>query len=50
MKKNVLIIAAPFGFGPASKALLIADALKGDANISILTDGDAFDLCGKVPI
>ena len=47
MKKNVLIIAAPFGFGPASKALLIADALEGDANISILTDGDAFTFVAK---
>lgn len=47
MKKNVLIIAAPFGFGPASKALLIADVLKGDANITILTDGDAFAFVEK---
>lgn len=41
MSLRVLIVAAPFGFGPAAKALLIADALAGVAEVTIFSNRDA---------
>ena len=42
MKPRVLIVAAPFGFGPASKALSVANGLSKAAEITINVGGDAF--------
>lgn len=47
MKKNILVIAAPFGYGPASIALLIADALAEGANVTILSNRDAYQFVDK---
>ncbi len=41
MKSAVLIIAAPFGFGPAAKALIIEAALRDIAHVTFSADGDA---------
>ncbi|MDO8419517.1 MAG: hypothetical protein Q7S90_05715 [Rubrivivax sp.] len=42
MRKNVLIVAAPFGYGPVARALLVAQALADVADITILSSGDAY--------
>lgn len=39
--KNALVIAAPFGFGPASKAIHIARTLAPSLSVTILSAGDA---------
>lgn len=41
MRKRILIVAAPFGYGPAARALLIADALSGLVDVTFLSRGDA---------
>ncbi|MDA1076765.1 MAG: hypothetical protein O3A63_18735 [Proteobacteria bacterium] len=41
--KNVLVIIAPFGFGPASKGLYIAEQLSGLARLTLTSSGDAYD-------
>lgn len=41
--KTALIIAAPFGFGPSSKALIIAEYLKDDYSVSIASSGNAVE-------
>ncbi|MCL4747969.1 MAG: hypothetical protein KJZ83_21545, partial [Burkholderiaceae bacterium] len=40
--KNIMIAAAPFGYGPAARALLIADALATRASVTLFTNRDAF--------
>jgi hypothetical protein len=40
--KNIIVIAAPFGFGPAAKALMVGDSLVQAANITLFSAGDAF--------
>lgn len=41
MKSNVLIVVAPFGFGPAAKALIIGAALADIAQVTFSADVDA---------
>ena len=41
MKPNVLIVAAPFGFGPAARSLIVAEGVKEIANVAFFSDGDA---------
>jgi hypothetical protein len=41
LKRNVLIVAAPFGFGPAARSLIVAEGLKDVADVSFFSDGDA---------
>jgi len=41
VRKNIIILAAPFGFGPAAKALRIADALADLADITLFSSRDA---------
>jgi len=45
--KKIAIIAAPFGYGPASKALLIADSLVHLAEITLISNGDAYRFIKK---
>jgi len=45
--KRIVIVAAPFGYGPASKALQIADHLSAMAEITIISKGDAFQFLKK---
>lgn len=40
MARTVLIIAAPFGFGPSSKALILAKGLSESSSVTINLDGD----------
>lgn len=42
MRKSVLIIAAPFGYGPAARALLVAQGLVDVADVTILSTRDAY--------
>ncbi len=39
--KNIMIAAAPFGYGPAARALLIADALAARGSVTLFTNRDA---------
>ena len=39
--KQVLILAAPFGFGPASKAIRLAQILSPAAQVTLVSAGDA---------
>jgi len=41
--KQILIIAAPFGFGPPSKALILAEYLRGQYRVSISSMGSAVE-------
>jgi hypothetical protein len=41
--KQILIIAAPFGFGPPSKALILAEYLRGRYKVSISSTGSAVE-------
>ena len=41
--KQILIIAAPFGFGPSSKALILAEYLRGRYQVSISSMGSAVE-------
>jgi adenosine deaminase len=41
MAPRILIIAAPFGFGPSSKALILAKGLSESSSVTINIDGDA---------
>lgn len=41
MTPKILIIAAPFGFGPSSKALILAKGLSPLGSVTIQLDGDA---------
>lgn len=43
MKIQLLVIVAPFGFGPAAKALILANGLQHVADITFCADRDAFD-------
>lgn len=43
MRRNILITAAPIGFGPASKAWLIAEELRRTHSVTINISGDAAD-------
>lgn len=40
--RRILIIAAPFGYGPAARALLIATALTDLAEVTVLSSRDAY--------
>jgi hypothetical protein len=42
LKPNVLIVAAPFGFGPAARSLILAEGIKDVADLSFFSDGDAY--------
>jgi hypothetical protein len=42
VRDRVLIIAAPFGYGPAARALLIANALADLATVTLLSSRDAY--------
>jgi hypothetical protein len=42
MKPRVLIVAAPFGFGPAAKALILAHGLKDLADLTLFADREAW--------
>ncbi len=42
MSDRVLIIAAPFGYGPAARALLLANALADLAAVTLLSSRDAY--------
>lgn len=42
MRKKLLIVAAPFGYGPAARALLLARGLADTADVTILSFGDAY--------
>ena len=42
MRNRVLIIAAPFGYGPAARAMLIASALADLATVTLLSSRDAY--------
>lgn len=42
MRRSVLIIAAPFGYGPAARALLVAQGLVDVADVTILSARDAY--------
>ena len=41
--RRILIIAAPFGFGPSSKALILAEYLRGRFQVSISSMGSAVE-------
>lgn len=41
MKPRLLLLAAPFGFGPASKALMVAQALHAAWDVTIVSARDA---------
>lgn len=41
MLKHILIIAAPFGFGPSSKALILAEYLRDRYQVSISSTGNS---------
>lgn len=47
MKPNVLIVAAPFGFGPAARSLNLAEGLKDVAQLFFFSDGDAYRFIEK---
>jgi len=47
MKKKVVIVAAPFGYGPAAKAILCLEALSDVAEITIVSKGNAFEFIRK---
>ena len=47
LKPNVLIVAAPFGFGPAARSLIVAEGIKDLANVSLFSDGDAYRFIEK---
>lgn len=46
-KPRVLIIAAPFGFGPPAKSLILARSLEGVAEVSFSADRDAHDFIAR---
>ena len=41
-RKQVLVVAAPFGYGPAARALLVANGLAAVADSTILSSSDAY--------
>lgn len=41
MKPRVLVVVAPFGFGPAARALMLVEALHADADLVLSADRDA---------
>lgn len=45
--KKTLIVAAPFGYGPAAKAIHIAEHLAGRTDVTIVSAGDAYRLIRK---
>jgi hypothetical protein len=47
VKPNVLIVAAPFGFGPAARSLIVAEGIKDVARLSFFSDGDAYRFIDK---
>ena len=46
-RPRLLIVAAPFGFGPAAKSLIIAHGLQTFAEITISSDRDAYDFIAR---
>lgn len=42
LRRKILIVVAPFGYGPASKGLLIAQALADSADITVVSSRDAY--------
>lgn len=46
-KPRVLIIAAPFGFGPAAKSLIFARGLEDVAEVTFSADCDAYDFIAR---
>lgn len=42
MKPRVLIVAAPYGFGPAAKALIVAHGLQDQADLAFCADREAW--------
>ena len=49
--KNVLIIIAPFGFGPAANGLCVADCLANRAHLTLVTTGSAYTfISGAAPV
>jgi len=47
LKPNVLIVAAPFGFGPAARSLNLAEGIKDVAELTFFSDGDAYRFIEK---
>ena len=47
LKPNVLIVAAPFGFGPAARSLIVGEGIKDIADLSFFSDGDAYRFIEK---
>jgi hypothetical protein len=47
LKPNVLIVAAPFGFGPAARSLIVAEGIKDIVDVSFFSDGDAYRFIEK---
>jgi hypothetical protein len=45
--KKILIVAAPFGYGPVVKALLIADDLAAIAEVTIFSSRDAYQFVDR---
>lgn len=47
MRPRVLVLAAPFGYGPAARSLLIAEALCDGADVTIFTNRDALHFVNR---
>ena len=47
MKPRVLIVAAPFGFGPAAKALILVRGLQDRADLALCADREAWDFIDR---
>lgn len=48
--KQILIIIAPFGFGPAAKGLYLADKLAVDACLTLVSTGSAYSLVNETAL
>jgi aminodeoxyfutalosine deaminase len=47
IKPRLLIIAAPFGFGPAAKALILSHSLQESAGVTLCSDREAYQFICK---
>lgn len=47
MRPRLLVLAAPFGYGPASKALMVAKALSPDWEVTVFSARDAMRFIDK---
>lgn len=47
MKPSILMVAAPFGFGPAARSLIVAEGIKDVADVAFFSDGDAYRFIEK---